>query len=113
MSAMDTNSQAARVFYRLVRDFALGVKPWDEAIYHDVKPDERWDATLVSSRIYGRRDEYLAVMAAAGLDGPDQPLEQRRLVLPTESRLRQLKIAAGFESRARYREDGKPTWSVD
>lgn len=111
--SIDANSQAARTFYRLVRDFAQGVKPWDEAIYHDVAPDERWDVTLVSRRAYGRRDEYLAVMAAAGLDTVDQPLEQRRLVLPTESRLRQMKITAGFESRARYREDGKPTWSVD
>lgn len=111
--SIDANSQAARAFYRMVRDFALGVKPWEEAIYHDVLPDERWDVTLVSARVYGRRDEYMAVMAAAGLDGVDQPLEQRRLVLPTESRLRQLKMASGFESRARYREDGKPTWSTD
>lgn len=109
--SIDANSQAARTFYRLVRDFAQGVKPWDEAIYHDVAPDERWDVTLVSRRAYGRRDEYLAVMAAAGLDTIDQPLEQRRLVMPTEARLRQLKIAAGFESRARYREDGRPTWA--
>lgn len=109
--SIDQNSQAARAFYREVRDFALGIKPWDEAIYYDVKPDERWDVTLVSRRVYGRRDEYLAVMAAAGMDGVDQPLEQQRLVLPTESRLRQLKVAAGFESRARYREDGRPTWA--
>ncbi|MCY1384450.1 hypothetical protein D9M69_727070 [compost metagenome] len=50
-------------------------------------------------------------MAAAGMDAIDQPLEQRRLVLPTEEQLRQFKREAGFESRADFREDGRPTWS--
>lgn len=109
--SIDANSQAARVFWRKVRDFSQSAKPWQTAIYYDTKPDERWDITLVSRRVYGRGDEFLAVMAAAGMDVIDQPLEQRRLILPTEEQLRQLKREAGFESRADFRENGRPTWS--
>lgn len=109
--SIDKNTQAARVFHRLVRDFALRVRPWDEALYHDVRPDERFDLFLASRRIYGRNDEALTVMAAAGLDSIDAPLEQKRLTLPTDKQLRRLKQRAGFESQARYRrKDGTPTW---
>ena len=111
--SLDENSQAARVFWRLVSTFSQTVKPWQAAIYYDTKPDETWDLTLVSRRVYGRSDEFLAVMAAAGIDSLDYPLAQRRLVLPTEETLRQFKLEAGFESRAIYREAGKPTWSTD
>lgn len=99
------------MFYRLVRAFALRTKPWDEALYHDVRPDERYDLTLASRRVYGRSDETLTIMAAAGLDSVDDPLEQIRLTLPSEQQLRRLKRRAGFESQARYRrKDGSPTW---
>lgn len=111
--SIDVNSQAARVFWRKVRAFAQSVKPWRTAVYYDTLPDERWDITLVSRRVYGRRDEYLAIMAAAGMDTIDQPLEQQRLVLPTDSQLRLMKRESGFESRADFRENGAPTWSVD
>lgn len=111
--SVDKNSQAARVFWRKVRAFSQSAKPWQSAIYYDTRPDERWDITLVSQRVYGRTDEFLAVMAAAGMDTIDQPLEQKRLVLPTDSQLRQLKREAGFESRPEFRESGKPTWSAD
>ena len=111
--SIDVNSQAARVFWRKVRAFSQSAKPWQVAVYYDTLPDERWDITLVSKRVYGRRDEYLAIMAAAGMDTIDQPLEQRRLVLPTESQLRQMKREAGFESRPEFRENGAPTWSTD
>lgn len=111
--SIDANSQAARVFWRKVRTFAQSAKPWQTAIYYDTLPDERWDITLVSQRVYGRTDEFLAVMAAAGMDTIDQPLEQQRLVLPTDSQLRQLKRESGFESRPEFRENGKPTWSAD
>jgi hypothetical protein len=110
---LDQNNQAARVFWRLVRDFAESKKPWDEAINYDVRPDEQWDATLVSQRVYGRRSEYMTVLAAAGISSVDEPLDQRRIVLPTESQLRQLKFKAGFESRHDYREKGAPTWRTD
>lgn len=110
---LDQNSQAARVFWRLVRDFSEARQPWDSAINYDIKPDERWDATLISQRVYGRRSEYLAVMAVTGVSSADEPLEQRRIVLPTESQLRQLKFKAGYESRHEYRENGAPTWRID
>jgi hypothetical protein len=111
---VDYYSCGARVFYRLVRDFSLSVAPWDPAaVYHEVMPDERWDLTLVSRRVYGQPDEYLAVMAAAGLDSVDQPLDALRLTLPSPGKLREFKRAARFESRAANREAGKPTWAAD
>lgn len=110
---IDQNSQAARVFWRMVRDFSLAIKPWETAIYYDINPDEIWDATLVSERVYGRRDEFMTVMAVAGIDSADEPLEQKQLILPNETQLRKLKQLAGFESRSEYREDGKPTWSTE
>lgn len=113
MSTLDANTQAARVFWRLVRDFVDTVRPWDAAIYHEVKPDERWDATLISRRVYGRRDEFMAVLAAAGIDMVDSPIEQKTIVLPTEGKLRQLKFEAGFESRQAYRDGDKPSWRVN
>lgn len=111
--SIDQNSQAARIFWRKVRDFSQSVQPWEQAIYYDTKPDERWDITLVSQRVYGRRDEFMAIMAAAGLDTVDQPLEQQRLALPTAERLRRFKREAGFESRSEYRDKGRPTWRTD
>jgi hypothetical protein len=107
---IDVNSQAAKAFYREVRRFSERTKPWHTAIFYDVKPDERWDITLVSERVYGRRDEYLAVMAAAGMSMVDQPLTQKRLVLPTDRQLTVLKRNTGFESVADLREDLKPVW---
>jgi hypothetical protein len=61
--------------------------------------------------VYGRRDEYLAVMAAAGIDNVDQPLKQKRLVLPTESQLYAIKRQTGFESIADLREGFGPVWA--
>lgn len=110
MSAIDQNTQAAKNFYREVREFAERTKPWEPALYHDITPNEIWDATLVSRNVYGRRDEFLAVMAAAGCDTIDQPLPQKKLVLPNEAQLFAIKRRTGFESRAEFRQDGKPTW---
>ena len=73
----DINSQAAKTFYGLVRSFAEKTKEWEPALRYDVKPDERYDLTLVSQRVYGNRDEYLAVMAVAGIDTADEPLKQQ------------------------------------
>jgi hypothetical protein len=111
--SVDRKSQAARVFYRLVRDFSQSVKPWEQAIYHDVAPDERWDITLTARKVYGDAGEFLAIMAAAGMETVDQPLEQQRLVLPSADRLRAFKRRAGFESRADYRDRDGPTWRTD
>lgn len=95
MDSVDS-TQAHRVYYRLVRDFSQSVKPWDVAIYHDVAPDERWDITLTARKVYGDPSEYLTIMAAAGMDTVDQPLEQKRLVLPSADRVRAFKRKAGL-----------------
>jgi hypothetical protein len=107
---IDFDTQAARRFYGEVRKFAERTKPWQTAIFYEINPDETWDLTLVSARVYGRRDEYLAVMAAAGIDSVDQPLRQKRLVLPTEAQLYAIKRRTGFESIAELREDYRPVW---
>jgi len=85
-------------FYREVRKFSVTAPVWEDAIRYFTKPDERWDLTLVADRVYGSRDEYLAVMAAAGLDRLDQELTERELVLPTASRLALIKSRTGFLS---------------
>lgn len=61
-------------------------------------PDERWDLTLVSQRVYGNRNEFLAVMAAAGLDRFDQELTERELILPNAQRLEIIKQDTGYTS---------------
>ncbi|ALK30853.1 hypothetical protein [Burkholderia plantarii] len=109
---LDKDTRAAKSFYREVRKFAETAKAWDTAaIFYETRPDEAFDLTLVSRRVYGRRDEFLAVMAAAGLDSAFQPLPQKRIVLPNEGRLLAIKRRTGFESIADYREDYAPTWA--
>lgn len=111
---LDRDSAAAKRFYKMVRDFSINVRPWETAVFYETKPDEVHDITLVSRRVYGRPDEFLAVMAAAGLDSADKPLRQKRIALPTESQLYSIKRAAGFESMSELRrQDGSPTWSED
>ena len=108
---LDLNTNAARDFYDAVRLFAQHAKPWDTtAIWYDILPDERWDLSLISQRVYGRRDEFLAVMAAAGHDLVDVPLTQRRIVLPNEATLYSMKRRAGFESIAEQRDGFAPVW---
>lgn len=83
--------------YRLVRQFAVSVPTWSgDAIRYQTLPDEEYDLTLVSQRVYGNRGEYLAVMAAAGLDSFNQRLEQQTIILPSSAKLEQLKRDAGF-----------------
>lgn len=108
--SVDRDSQASRVFYRLVRDFSQSVMPWDQAVYHDVAPDERWDITLTARKVYGDPGEFLAVMAVAGMDTVDQPLEQQRLVFPTPDQLRAFKRQSGFESRPQNRDRNGSKW---
>lgn len=108
---IEKDTCAVKSFYREVRKFAECTKPWETHISYETNPDEAFDLTLVSQRVYGRRDEFLAVMAAAGLDSVDQPLPQKRLTLPTEGQLYAIKRRTGFESIAGYREDFAPTWA--
>jgi hypothetical protein len=106
----DIDSQAAKDFYKAVRLFAERTKLWELAIFHEVLLDEMWDATLISQRVYGNRDEFLTIMAAAGCDTVDQPIPQMQLVLPTLAQLYSLKRKAGFESIEANREGRKPAW---
>lgn len=98
--ALETNTAAAAMFYRSVRDFAEQTPVWGTAIRYQTLADERLDLTLISRRVYGRVDEFITVMAAAGLDSVEQILPEQLLVLPTEAQLRDLKIAAGLVNTA-------------
>lgn len=89
---------AAARLVKLVGDFAQRQPDWAECIVYETRPDERWDMTLVSQRAYGNRDEFLAVMAAAGLDSIEQQLTERRLILPTARQLAAMKTLAGFNT---------------
>ena len=81
----------------LVRDFAELTPAWGTAIRYFTRPDERFDLTRVSVRVYGRASEALVVQAAAGLDSPELELSERALVLPTAQQLRAMKIRAGYD----------------
>jgi hypothetical protein len=107
---MDKNTIAAKSFYRAVREFSQRTKTWEVALFYETLPDEVWDLTLVSARVYGNRNEFLVIMAAAGLDRADMPLTQMKLVLPTQQQLLTMKRAAGFESNPDFRKNFAPTW---
>lgn len=103
MAALETNTASVAFFYRLVRDFAEKTPVWGQAIRYQTRPDERYDLTLISQRVYGRRDEFMTVMAAAGLDSVENLLSEQLLVLPTELQLLDLKRKAGFVNLAQDR----------
>lgn len=107
---IDSNTTAAKNFYREVRKFALTRKAGDTALYYDTTPDEKYDITLISRRAYGNPYETLAVMAACGIDTVDEEVKQERIVLPTFAQLHFFKRKTGFESDPNYRENFKPTW---
>lgn len=89
-------------FYRAVREFALTEPLYSAArLTIDTLPSERWDLTLVSRRAYGNSDEFLAVMAAAGLTRYDEELTERRIVLPSRERLAQIKALTGYSTGVR------------
>jgi hypothetical protein len=83
--------QARNRLFQLVRDFAVQTPVWGTAIRYQTRPDERFDLTLASVRVYGVRTEALVIQAAAGLD-----LSERPLVLPTAEQLHNMKIQAGY-----------------
>lgn len=62
----------------------------------ETTPGERWDWSKLSRRAYGTPDETLAIMAAAGLNSPVEPLTERTIVLPTKQHLLALKKRAGM-----------------
>lgn len=92
---LSLNPQAASALYRAVRQFSVMTSPWETAAWYETKPDEMYDLTLVSERVYGTRTEALTVMAAAGLSDLDEPLTERKLCLPTAGQLRQIKAVVG------------------
>lgn len=85
-------------FYRAVRQFAVSTPAYGTAIRYQTLPDEAFDLTLVSQRVYGNRDDFLAVMAAAGIDRFDQKLNEQTLVLPTKAQLDEIKSRTGYSS---------------
>lgn len=87
---------ARAMFIREVRKFAVQTPAWAEAWRYETKPDERTDLTLVAERVYGTRTEFLAIMAAAGLDTCEQLLPEQTLVLPTYVQLQAIKRRTQF-----------------
>jgi len=83
--------------FRAVRRFSQVTQDWETAVRYMTLPDERFDLTKVSARVYGTRDESLVIQAAAGLDSPELELTERRLVLPTADQLAAMKKAAGYD----------------
>lgn len=100
---IERQSTSPAKLYRLVRDFVAKTPVWGTATRYQTKPDERSDLTLVSERVYGRRDEYLVVAAAAGLESVEELLPEQLLTLPTEEQLRAIKARAGFVNLDRQR----------
>ena len=98
MSTQHNDSVSIAIFYRQVRDFVEKTPVWGRAIRYQTKPDERFDMTLISRRVYGRPDEFLTVMAAAGLDAVEQALPEQLLILPTEAQLSAIKTSSRFGS---------------
>jgi len=81
--------------FSLIRQLAQTTPAWATAIRYYTKPDERFDLTLVARRVYGLPDEWPVVMAAAGLQSVDEPLNEQLLVLPTLQQLQRLKRNVG------------------
>ena len=107
---IDKNSQNAKNFYKEVSNFSKTAKSWDLMVRYEIKPDERFDPTLISRRVYGIPDEFLAVMACAGISNFDDEIKQKTIVLPTKRLLERMKRNTGFESIAQNRANGKARW---
>ena len=102
---MATSYTSAAMLFKMVSEFAQLQPDWAEAIRYTTTPDERWDPTLVSERVYGVRDEFLAVMAAAGLDHINTILSERTIVLPTRAQLAAMKAKCGIATRSSERSE--------
>ncbi len=87
---------ASMRLFQAVRRFSQVTRDWEQAVRYMTLPDERFDLTKVSARVYGTRDEALVIQAAAGLDSPELELTERRLVLPTSEQLAAMKRDAGY-----------------
>ena len=83
------------LLHRSIRQFALETPDWSTAIRYHSKPDEKYDLTLIARRVYGLPNEWPIIMAAAGLQSVDEPLNEQLLVLPTLTQLQTLKRELG------------------
>ena len=83
------------LLYKRIRQFALETPDWATAIRYHSKPDEKHDLTLIARRVYGLPNEWPIIMAAAGLQSVDEPLNEQLLVLPTLAQLQTLKRELG------------------
>ena len=83
------------LLYKRIRQFALETPDWATAIRYHTKPDEKHDLTLIARRVYGLPNEWPVIMAAAGLQSVDEPLNEQLLVLPTLTQLQTLKRELG------------------
>lgn len=83
------------LLYKRIRQFAIETPDWATAIRYHSKPDEKHDLTLIARRVYGLPNEWPVIMAAAGLQSVDEPLNEQLLVLPTLSQLQTLKRQFG------------------
>ena len=92
----EVNTSAVAIFYQLVRQYALATPAWAVTQSYQTKPDERWDMTLASRRVYGIPDEFLTIMAAAGLDSVEQEMPEQLLILPDAATLQSFKTQAKF-----------------
>lgn len=87
---------ATAAFVKAVRAFSLSTPSWADAIRYHTKPDERRDLTVIAERVYGNRAEYMAILAAAGLDTLEQIIPEQQLVLPTPGQLMLIKRQTGY-----------------
>lgn len=83
------------LLHKRLRQFALETPSWATAIRYHTKPDERYDLTLIARRVYGLPNEWPMIMASAGLQSVDEPLNEQLLVLPTLAQLQTLKRELG------------------
>jgi hypothetical protein len=93
---IENQTTACAKLYKLVRDFVANTPNWATAIRYQTLPDERFDLTLISQRVYGNRDEFLTISAAAGLESIENMLSEQLLTLPTPDQLAAMKVQAGF-----------------
>jgi hypothetical protein len=94
---------ATAAYVKAVRKFAVQTPDWADAIRYFTLPDERYDLTLVAKRVYGDRNEFMAIFAAAGLDTLEQVLPEQQLVLPTAAQLMTIKRQTGYLTDAEAR----------
>lgn len=83
------------LLHKRLRQFAQTTPLGATAIRYHTKPDERYDLTLIARRVYGLPEEWPVIMASAGLQSVDEPLNEQLLVLPTLAQLQTLKRELG------------------